>query len=197
MTVKKKGSPWAPFPKYLCGGFLCPVDGGAFPLPRCDLYDRGKSRPVESTRLVKPIKINSNLCMNCTDFVFDCPHSRYSHDMSVPSSTTVIDPKALESYRALGEAFLRELIEIFLESGRTQMVRVSAYLATGDLQGVRREAHGLKAASATVGAVEVHRLCREIEFYEPVASHSEHYAQFANELASEFARASDSLRRRI
>ena len=60
-------------------------------------------------------------------------------------------------------AFVRELIEAFLEDGREQIAAMRQSLANGDALVFQRAAHSLKSSSASLGALGVSSQAKEPE----------------------------------
>lgn len=59
--------------------------------------------------------------------------------------------------------FVVDLVETYLLDGATQLADIEAAFAARDAELIVRPAHTLKSSSATVGAMEVASLAREIE----------------------------------
>jgi HPt (histidine-containing phosphotransfer) domain-containing protein len=62
-----------------------------------------------------------------------------------------------------GWAFVRELIDAFLEDAPTQLAALRSALEQGDGEAARRAAHTLKSNAATFGATSLADVCRELE----------------------------------
>jgi two-component system, sensor histidine kinase and response regulator len=62
-----------------------------------------------------------------------------------------------------GWAFVRELIDAFLEDAPTQLTALRSALEQGDAETARRAAHTLKSNAATFGASSLADVCRELE----------------------------------
>src|SRR5262245_25914833 len=76
--------------------------------------------------------------------------------------TSVID--MLRGLRADGEPDpLIELTEAFVIESATLMNQMNSALAAGDDRAMRRAAHSLKGMSATVGALQLSQMSREME----------------------------------
>jgi HPt (histidine-containing phosphotransfer) domain-containing protein len=58
---------------------------------------------------------------------------------------------------------LAELIAIYLRDTPPRLSALHEALARADAEAVRREAHGLKGSSGQIGAVQVARLCADLE----------------------------------
>lgn len=79
---------------------------------------------------------------------------------------TVLDEHVLDDLRSSVEgdrSFVVELIEAYLADGTTHVAEVEAAVADGDAGALVRPAHTLKSSSATVGAVRLAALARELE----------------------------------
>ena len=79
-------------------------------------------------------------------------------------SEYVID---LDVYRALeetvGDDFILEIVDAFLEEGAQFLADLESTLGTDDLEGFRRAAHSMKSNAATFGAMELSRMAKELE----------------------------------
>ena len=77
-----------------------------------------------------------------------------------------VDPAALDR---LGESlggdlsFLSELVETYLEDSTGLVAAMDAALEAGDAERLCRTAHSLKSSSATIGALRLSALSRELE----------------------------------
>ena len=56
-----------------------------------------------------------------------------------------------------------ELIELFLESGTSDLNQLQAAIEEGDAEKAARAAHSLKGASGNLGLMELHELAKTIE----------------------------------
>jgi HPt (histidine-containing phosphotransfer) domain-containing protein len=59
--------------------------------------------------------------------------------------------------------FLRELVETYLDDAPVQLATMRSGMTTGDVAGVNRAAHTLKSNSASVGAMTLSEMSRELE----------------------------------
>ncbi len=78
----------------------------------------------------------------------------------------VFDPAALDTLLdTIGgdREALRELVESFLEEGPDLIARIETAVKVGDATGLRHAAHTMKSSAADFGAMELSRLCRELE----------------------------------
>jgi HPt (histidine-containing phosphotransfer) domain-containing protein len=64
---------------------------------------------------------------------------------------------------AEGWAFVRELIDTFLDEAPTQLATLRNAVARGDAEEARRVAHTLKSNAATFGASSFTEVCRKLE----------------------------------
>ncbi len=81
-----------------------------------------------------------------------------------PLTTSVIDPSALERLNAtLGEEFVGELIDAFLEDAPKLVVSMRQSLEKRDAVTLGRAAHTLKSNAANLGAMGLSGLCKELE----------------------------------
>ena len=78
-----------------------------------------------------------------------------------------IDRKALEALRALQRQgkpdLLVKLINIYLEDSVRLLEALRRAHSEGDVGGLKRQAHSLKSSSASVGALRLASLCKELE----------------------------------
>lgn len=76
----------------------------------------------------------------------------------------VLDPEVQQELAAIGGAELpRELLTMFLTDAPDQLAGVRAALTTGDLMTVRKLAHSMKGAAASIGAARVEESARALE----------------------------------
>jgi HPt (histidine-containing phosphotransfer) domain-containing protein len=78
----------------------------------------------------------------------------------------VLDEAVLDELRAAtgdDEAFIADLIETYIAEGATNVDGMVAAAAAGDPAAIVRPAHTLKSSSASVGAMRLSAICREIE----------------------------------
>lgn len=87
--------------------------------------------------------------------------------MSQPLSATVLDAEALDRLRELDPTGKSRLLERVLRAFHSSASRLAQQFGEarkgGDMQGIRHVVHTLKSSSASVGALELARLCAEIE----------------------------------
>jgi HPt (histidine-containing phosphotransfer) domain-containing protein len=85
----------------------------------------------------------------------------------VPGDDDVLDSRALTALRDLqneGEPdVLAGMIADYLRDTPPRLAALHEALARADAEAVRREAHGIKGSSGYLGAVEMTRLCTELE----------------------------------
>ncbi len=82
------------------------------------------------------------------------------------ANPAAFDPAALDTLLdTIGgdRAALGELIESFLEEGTGLIARIESAVRGGDADALRRAAHTMKSSAADFGALELSRLCREME----------------------------------
>jgi len=70
------------------------------------------------------------------------------------------------------EAFLAEILALFLADAPGMLERIQAARASGDAAELERAAHALKGASATIAALEVPPVALEIERLAREGSHA-------------------------
>jgi HPt (histidine-containing phosphotransfer) domain-containing protein len=89
------------------------------------------------------------------------------------SDPQILDPGAIESLRSLSPdadgAFLRELIEIYLQDTPARLAELEAALARGDAPTLMRAAHTIKGSSSNFGAARFAQLAHEIEMHAKAA----------------------------
>jgi CheY-like chemotaxis protein/HPt (histidine-containing phosphotransfer) domain-containing protein len=79
------------------------------------------------------------------------------------STAAAIDPEVLTGFREMMGEATEELIGLYVEDGMKLLAELREGLTAGDAVVVRRTAHTLKGSSATVGAMGLSGLCREVE----------------------------------
>jgi PAS domain S-box-containing protein len=81
-----------------------------------------------------------------------------------PPDGDLLDPKALDSIRSVGDAALvRQVIGLWLRDAPERAARLRAAAAAGDAKGTAAEAHALRGASLNTGAAAVARVAEGIE----------------------------------
>lgn len=79
----------------------------------------------------------------------------------------VIDPQAIENLRMLnpddGDAFLRELAEIFVSDTPKRLAELDQTLASGDAVAFVRAAHSIKGSSSNLGALALREAAEHLE----------------------------------
>lgn len=85
---------------------------------------------------------------------------------STPSSS-VLDLSVITGLKELGgddePGLFMELVDIFLEDSAKQLAHLEQALSKRDVKTLERVAHTLKSSCANLGAVEMSRLCFEME----------------------------------
>jgi HPt (histidine-containing phosphotransfer) domain-containing protein len=80
------------------------------------------------------------------------------------TSSSPIDPAAHERLLEWGgPKLLNQMIRLYLENQDTRLDQIRAGFESGSAEEVERGAHSLKSSAGNVGAVEVRRLCAEME----------------------------------
>lgn len=77
-----------------------------------------------------------------------------------------VDFAALDPLRAIEESrlgFLARIICVFLGDARERVAEMQTAVETGNRERLTRAAHTLKSSAATVGAVRLSGLCRELQ----------------------------------
>jgi HPt (histidine-containing phosphotransfer) domain-containing protein len=85
---------------------------------------------------------------------------------AVAATRAVLDPASVAQLRELGataDEFLRELVDEYTKDAAVRLERLAAALEKGDLRAAREEAHRLKGASGSVGAIAFSTLLAEVE----------------------------------
>ncbi len=82
-----------------------------------------------------------------------------------PDGRPVLDHELLAELRQLAPdgSLLAEIVDAFLDTGPGHLAKLVASVGDGDPTGARQAAHQLRGESAALGAVEVARLCRDLE----------------------------------
>ena len=80
-------------------------------------------------------------------------------------SESVIDQAAFDSLiEMVGDDFIGELVETFLEDAPGLFAQMNQALVDGDAELFRRAAHSLKSNSASFGAMQLSAQAREMEY---------------------------------
>ncbi|NJD88636.1 MAG: response regulator [Betaproteobacteria bacterium] len=108
-----------------------------------------------------------------------------------------VNPRALDAIRALGgagsQALVRKVILAFLDDAPPALARMHAAAQAQDAAELRRVAHGMKSASANVGAERLSRLCKALEAAGG-SGRAEGNATLLEEADAELGRVVDALR---
>lgn len=79
----------------------------------------------------------------------------------------VLDLGALQVIREMGGedgySVLNNIIQMYLETTPPDLQQIENAIATGDPDDLRRAAHSLGSSSATLGAMNFAKLCKELE----------------------------------
>jgi HPt (histidine-containing phosphotransfer) domain-containing protein len=98
-----------------------------------------------------------------TVFSGDAAGVQYPSAMPQP----VIDPQAIENLRMLnpddGDAFLREIAEIFVSDTPKRLAELDQTLASGDAVAFVRAAHSIKGSSSNLGALALRQAAESLE----------------------------------
>ena len=112
------------------------------------------------------------------------------------AAAEALDRTALDSMAELqgGDSgdIVAELIYIFTSEARPRMDRIRAAVAAGDAEELRREAHGLKGSSASLGAMALAEVARTLEEGGSAGS-VEGAEDLLRDLEDEFARVQQEL----
>ena len=87
--------------------------------------------------------------------------------MPPPGAGPALDPAILSELREIDQddpgGMLRDVFTTYLEDAPERLETMSAAVAEGNLSELRDAAHALKGSSRTVGALELGRLCEDVE----------------------------------
>jgi len=79
----------------------------------------------------------------------------------------VLDLGALQAIREMGgedgDFVLNNIIQMYLETTLPYLQQIETAITTQDLDSLRRAAHSLGSSSATLGAMNFAKLCKELE----------------------------------
>ncbi|MBI3819982.1 MAG: Hpt domain-containing protein [Planctomycetes bacterium] len=81
------------------------------------------------------------------------------------NSRALLDASALDQLRELDEdgAVLMEVVETFLRDAPKQVAAIQGAIINNDAKSLDRAAHTLKSTAATVGAMDLSAICKEVE----------------------------------
>lgn len=83
------------------------------------------------------------------------------------SDELVLDLGALQAIREMagedGDFVLNNIIQMYLETTPPYLQQIETAIATGDADSLRRATHSLGSSSATLGAINFAKLCKELE----------------------------------
>lgn len=89
------------------------------------------------------------------------------HPIDNPTDHHAVDLTVLARFREMmgeeGETMVRDLTALFLNNSRLLLEQLSAALAAGDAETVRRAAHTLRSPAAQMGAMHLAALCQSLE----------------------------------
>jgi len=109
----------------------------------------------------------------------------------------VLDPQSIENLRALNpgdnDAFLREIVGIFLEDTPVRLVELDEGLAAGDVAKFARAAHSIKGSSSNIGAVALRTAAEKLEHHARTHGLADAAALVAT-VKAEFERSATALR---
>ena len=116
------------------------------------------------------------------------------------SSHSTVDPEAIANLRSLcpddGDAFLREILNIFIDDTPARIAELHSNRLTGDITAFVRAAHSIKGSSSNVGANELRVVAEKLELQARLHGLNGADATIA-ELEASFARAKDELQKLI
>ncbi len=112
------------------------------------------------------------------------------------SNDSIIDPQAIENLRALNpdddDAFLKDIIGIFLEDTPERLVELKESLAAYDQPKFTRAAHSIKGSASNLGALKVRSTAEQLEHQSRKSGLNEIEPLIA-QLETEFANAKNEL----
>lgn len=98
--------------------------------------------------------------------MFDTPRDPRSEAGAADNAAAVLDVACLDQLRALdpvGGSFLQRVLQTYQRSLSTQEAAIGQAFGAGDAVALSQAAHALKSASASVGALQLSRLCAQME----------------------------------
>ncbi len=117
------------------------------------------SKPVRSEELAAALSRCQPLAA-----ALQTPAQTEAAPVATSQDEEVLDAEILSQFReAMGEDFMPELIEAYVQDSQALTEAMQNALAGGDDEALRRAAHTLKSNSASVGATRLAALCRELE----------------------------------
>jgi len=109
-------------------------------------------------------------------------------------SSTAIDPTVFETLKeAVGDDFIGELIETYLNDAPKLIAEIRRSLQEGGSETMRRAAHSLKSNSGNFGAARVVELAKDLEMAAKSGSLDSAPAMLER-LEAEYRQAADELR---
>jgi HPt (histidine-containing phosphotransfer) domain-containing protein len=120
------------------------------------------SKPVRVKELVEALRKCQPLTPR-TDELLPVPETARQATAARPSTAAAIDAAVLEEFRAMMGEVASELIGLFLEDTPNLLAELRGAVGQKDAEGLERAAHTLKSNSATLGAMTLSALCRELE----------------------------------
>jgi len=89
------------------------------------------------------------------------------NDLQHQVDESVLDLRALQAIREMGgedgDFILNNIIQMYLETTPPDLQQIETAIATGNPDSLRRAAHSLGSSSATLGAINFAKLCKELE----------------------------------
>jgi signal transduction histidine kinase/CheY-like chemotaxis protein/HPt (histidine-containing phosphotransfer) domain-containing protein len=122
------------------------------------------SKPVQAGALQDALR-RCRVSAPAPDDKEDVPMPQYAPESSL-TPIPVLDAQILGDLRQLGEGqpnLVRQLLGLFQSEVPRQLASMAAAVASGDAGQLRATAHSVKGAAANLGALELSRLCADLE----------------------------------
>ncbi|MBD2102264.1 response regulator [Leptolyngbya sp. FACHB-261] len=156
------------------------------------------SKPIQVEDLVRALQKTQgvNAAAPSPTSPFPSPPSPTSSVSPAPSASlnasTSLDARVLQNFRDMVGDKFAVILECYLEESPKQLQALQDAVAQEDAAALRRQAHMLKSSSATLGATELARLCKELEDMGQAGSMAKALAYVA-QLQAEYERVKTAL----
>jgi len=84
-------------------------------------------------------------------------------------SSTPVDLERLNLITGGDEEMVRELVDLFVGDSTARIKGLAGFVHAGDRQGLKRQIHAVKGASANMGATKLYEVCLSLEQKAPTA----------------------------